>query len=1235
VFGFVNTAVYFNKSIPANQSNIIYSIDQSESDDLYQQFRINFKTGGLYVRSKVDYELKPTYTLTVRAHDSLNSRLQFATCRVRIELIDINDMTPEFDNYEYKVSINENLPAMSEIYRLNATDLDTDFMRNNEVRYKLLTHTDLFYINELTGIVYNKVTLDYEKLKNIPTLNESVPGSNNNEYVASFAQNSIQLRISAYDMGMIYEKLTLVPRSLKSTCVLTITIANVNDNSPQFDRTVYFSQVFIDEDADWNETHSPSQSIQNVLIDSKSNRISNGTHHFVTKVSGKDIDLDKLKYSIVKQTYEDQIESKSRQIIEETLFGVDSRSGIVVLNRERFEMFKNTERFLTGNNARKQQFLFNLQLAVSDGLYTSFSRLNVQLNYVSRLVPPRFVKPEIEFTLDLVNQKSNFMNLIEVDRLVETRRGGSDYVYEINLDQRAHRMTFEIFSVYKSQNRVILNANLTMALFHLEKVAPANIYQVPILCCDRIQTGVCDQILVLVNILKELNTTRTLTNTTVSTNVVEEKPSLYEIGKNIGFLYHFYGFTIQQQSELLSKSDQKSLKKATNSTKANTFESFYDDLTSEGDSLLNNNNEYDYYTDEPYESNERFYFELKTIDLTSSNSTENSTEHEDFVDYEDQTDNGGSSRSNERNKHLKYEFGLNSCLYSHLNVTFTNATVAKQIKQFTQLKNLHHSVQLSNQQLRQLFSLNKHNGVLSSRKIINLILPGVYLFNVTLKISHKPQNNQTNVTNVEKVAVDSMQYRLVILPPNSMLKPAFKYLYNYFKFDKEFYKFKFNPTNQTAQAISFGQINLLNKYVKLKSSPKPSSFVIEYEFAENKFSSNASSIYSRFQMNRTSGQVSIDLSRGSFKVDDLKPYLNDEYELVLYAVARVRMDSLVTNHKAHSLSKLEYTCEININCNQFVIENEVHVVNKAKKTDEEDLKHEENIAEDPSALINFGSSGYSLKVDANIRPNTKLYRFVALLNPSKLGIQNSTVPKIHYFMSTNTNLDSTFAINSQTGELTLKKQLTNNLPVLNVTACLIEHEDVLEDGSNSTECSSILVDFVLLSYGESANGLSAFEFSQYNGTIRDDSLPGTIITTLSLNENVLSMIAKDRSMEFFIMGTDTMAGQFFAVANDGKVYTRLMIDTGSVVSKTRYQMNLDLVLIINHRFKCASKLTINVLNVINSGNLRPNCPAQNLVKFSLNENVPLGYSIFNLKGKISSLFKFNTNILNNFNFIFN
>ncbi len=84
----------------------------------------------------------------------------YSNATVLVSLVDSNDNAPTFEQFEYNTSVAENLPPMSQIYRLAAADLDSALSLHSQVRYKLLNQLDLFYVQEKTGWVYNKLVLD-------------------------------------------------------------------------------------------------------------------------------------------------------------------------------------------------------------------------------------------------------------------------------------------------------------------------------------------------------------------------------------------------------------------------------------------------------------------------------------------------------------------------------------------------------------------------------------------------------------------------------------------------------------------------------------------------------------------------------------------------------------------------------------------------------------------------------------------------------------------------------------------------------------------------------------------------------------------------------------------------------------------------------------------------------------------------------------------------------------------
>ena len=165
---------------------------------------------------------------------------------------------------------------------------------------------DKFYINEVTGIVYNKITFDYEATKSEGDQNTQTDQLYSSELFESnsyLPSNSIQLKIVAYDLGNLPVSLgnnqTYVGKSLETTCLLTVYNTFLNENPPQFEKSVYLSQIEIDE-----VNSRSNMSILSLLLDNSTYKTNKGALQFVTKVNAKDIDSESLIYSITKQSHE-------------------------------------------------------------------------------------------------------------------------------------------------------------------------------------------------------------------------------------------------------------------------------------------------------------------------------------------------------------------------------------------------------------------------------------------------------------------------------------------------------------------------------------------------------------------------------------------------------------------------------------------------------------------------------------------------------------------------------------------------------------------------------------------------------------------------------------------------------------------------------------------------------------------------------------------------------------------
>ena len=121
-------------------------------------FSIHSKTGQLQTDAALDYETKPTYTITITADDGKGGS---AFITVTVNLTNVNDNAPVFtDGDSVTRSIAENTESGTNIGTpVAATDADGDTLT-----YRLGgTDKDSFSINSKTGQLQTKAALNYEK----------------------------------------------------------------------------------------------------------------------------------------------------------------------------------------------------------------------------------------------------------------------------------------------------------------------------------------------------------------------------------------------------------------------------------------------------------------------------------------------------------------------------------------------------------------------------------------------------------------------------------------------------------------------------------------------------------------------------------------------------------------------------------------------------------------------------------------------------------------------------------------------------------------------------------------------------------------------------------------------------------------------------------------------------------------------------------------------------------------
>lgn len=227
----------------------------------------------------------------------------------------------------------------------------------------------------------------------------------------------------------------------------------------------------------------------------------------MTKLSAKDTDHSPLSYSI-----------RSPQPWPHNLFSIDSRTGVVYLDVERYN------RFSSASNSPLSS-VFNLIVSASDSVFTQTARLNVHVrNSAAKsttLQPPRFYSSLI----DLV-----FVNSTDVRSFL--RRHHSRYdedIIELSIDPST--MFF------------LDGTRLTLSTVNSHRLNSSQLYQLPLLACSRVHSTLCDQTLLVVNITLAVNHTD---DSAAIKPSADSLLTLEDYAKNVGFSYQYGAYTIQQ-----------------------------------------------------------------------------------------------------------------------------------------------------------------------------------------------------------------------------------------------------------------------------------------------------------------------------------------------------------------------------------------------------------------------------------------------------------------------------------------------------------------------------------------------------------------------------------------------------------------------------------------------------------------------------------------------------------------
>jgi protocadherin Fat 4 len=188
-------------------ANIFYSISRVSPD--LDAFDIDQTTGDVFTRRPLDAEVSQMYNVTVTADNGQALPFQCSETVVSVDVGDVNDNTPTFQQVDYNVPYLESQPPGSVVVTIIASDLDvTD--QNSALSYEITggSNTSLFNITTVNGVGV-----------------VSVAGILDREMEPRHA-----LEITVYDSGV---------SPLSAMTILTVDLLDANDNTPIFEQSEY------------------------------------------------------------------------------------------------------------------------------------------------------------------------------------------------------------------------------------------------------------------------------------------------------------------------------------------------------------------------------------------------------------------------------------------------------------------------------------------------------------------------------------------------------------------------------------------------------------------------------------------------------------------------------------------------------------------------------------------------------------------------------------------------------------------------------------------------------------------------------------------------------------------------------------------------------------------------------------------------------------------------------------
>lgn len=187
---------------------LVFGISSGDNDSV---FRLDPDNGELKIIGYLDRERQDEYVLNITIYD-LGTPQKSTSKVLPVSILDQNDNAPVFKKSLSSFRVTENAMNGTIIFQFIATDADLG--ENARITYNLITDTNDFRVDPVTGVLVISSPLDRER------------------------QERYELHVRASDNGGNRDQ-----PSLSSEAVVRIIVDDINDNPPQFSLKDYNLRV--------------------------------------------------------------------------------------------------------------------------------------------------------------------------------------------------------------------------------------------------------------------------------------------------------------------------------------------------------------------------------------------------------------------------------------------------------------------------------------------------------------------------------------------------------------------------------------------------------------------------------------------------------------------------------------------------------------------------------------------------------------------------------------------------------------------------------------------------------------------------------------------------------------------------------------------------------------------------------------------------------------------------------